>query len=54
VDVLGAELVDELEDAGGDGGLAVGGDVSVGEKGSLPVRTERDRDGLRGGLNSLG
>lgn len=30
VDVLGGELVDELENAGGDGGFADGGDGGVG------------------------
>ena len=35
MDALGAELVDELEDAGGDGGFADGGDVSIGAEGSL-------------------
>lgn len=35
VDVLGAELVYELEDTGSDGGLADGGDVSVGAEGSF-------------------
>ena len=35
VDVLGAELVDELYDAGGDGGFADGGDVGVRAEGSF-------------------
>lgn len=35
MDVLEAELVDELEDAGGDGGLADGGDIGVGTEGGL-------------------
>ena len=35
VDVLGAELVDELDNAGGDGGFADGGDVGVRAEGSF-------------------
>lgn len=35
VDVLGAELVDELDDAGGDGGFADGGDVGVRAEGGF-------------------
>jgi len=35
MDAFEAELVDELEDAGGDGGLAHGGDVGEGALGGL-------------------
>lgn len=38
MDAFEAELVDELEDAGGDGGLAHSGDVSEGALGGLVLQ----------------
>lgn len=35
MDVLDTELVDELDDSGGDGGFTDGGDVGVGTEGGL-------------------
>lgn len=40
MDVLDAELVDELEDSGGDGGFTDGGDVGVGTERGLVLEDD--------------
>lgn len=58
VDALEAELVDKLEDAGSDGGLADGGDIGVGTEGGLVFEDDavefRDVELVGGGTRGDG